>query len=72
MRARIRAGDREPEPGAGDAVARHSGAREALEQRLLDLVRDARPGVLDGDAQLAVLGRRASRAPAHARTEARS
>src|SRR3954469_4172696 len=37
--ARVRAGDREPEPGSRHPVARHAGAREALEQCLLDLER---------------------------------
>ena len=70
--ASVGARDREAEAGAGDAVARDAGAREALEQRLLELVRDARPGVLDRDAH----GRRRrharARAPAPGRSEARS
>ena len=43
VRASVGARDREPEAGAGDPVARDAGAREPLEQRVLELVRDAGP-----------------------------
>ena len=50
MRLRVRAGDREPE-----AVARlASAAREAVEDPALELLRDARARVLDGDAEVPV------------------
>ena len=47
VRPGVGARDREPEAGAGDAVARDAGPREPLEQRVLELVGDARAGVLD-------------------------
>ena len=73
VRARVRARDREAEPGAGDAVARDAGAREPLEQRLLDLVRDARARVLDRDPHAAVLDDVArARGPAPGRSGTRS
>ena len=72
VRPRVRPGDRQAEPGAGDPVARDTGAREAVEERVLDLARDARARVLDGDLQPAVLAPSRSREPEHARSGTRS
>src|SRR5690348_10421287 len=49
VRLGVCARDREPEAGAGDAVARDAGAREPLEQRGLELGRYAGSRVLDLD-----------------------
>src|SRR5579884_821224 len=57
MRLRVGAGDREPEARAGDAVACDAGAREAVEERLLELLGDAGARVLDRDAERPVHGR---------------
>ena len=54
MGACVRPRDREPEAGAGDAVARDTGPREPLEERLLELGATPGPGVLDRDSQCAV------------------
>src|SRR6478736_8858326 len=50
----VGARDRQAETGTGDAVARDAGTREPLEERVLELVRDARARVLDRDAHGAV------------------
>src|SRR5262249_41786828 len=54
--------DRETQPGTAD-VARLRGLREALEDALLLVRRDTRPGVAPGDADVAVLGPRVDHDP---------
>ena len=72
MRPRVRLGDGEAEPCAGDPVPSDPRPREAIEQRVLDLARDTRPGVLDGEAKPAVLSRSPSREPVRVRNAAHS
>ena len=72
MRARVGARDREAEAGAGDPVARDAGAGEAVEERLLDLTRDARARVLDGDTEDARSPPSRSRVTGARRTATRS
>src|SRR4029077_12126944 len=50
VRLRRRARDRQPEPVPGLASA----AREAVEEPALQLLRDTRPRILDGDAKVPV------------------